>query len=350
MGEPDFDTPQPIVSAAIEALRGGATHYVDQHGDPGLRAALATQVSQLAGLPYGDNQILVTHGATGALASAILALVDPGDTVAIPEPGYSLYSDLVRLSGGTPVFVPLTPNLHWDLDAMSTVVREAKLVVFANPCNPTGVVHTRAELGALAEMLVGSDTLVLADEAYSTIVFEPTVFHSALTVDDLRERTIYCQTLSKAYAMTGWRLGYLAGPTEVIAAAGRIHRTFNGSVNAAVQRAALAAVEHGSPLSEPMLAAYHKRRDVLFERLAGIPALSARLPEGTFYAFVHYDLSMSSTQLATELREAGVLVRPGAEYGPSGEGHLRLSFAADIPVIHEAMDRLAEVMRRLTAD
>lgn len=348
MGEPDFDTPEPIVSAAITALHEGATHYVHQHGDPELRAALAGTVTAIAGAPYGEDQILVTHGASAALAAAILAVVDPGDKVVIPEPGYSLYADLVQLAGGTPVFVPAATDLHWDLDVLRSALVGAKLIVFSNPCNPTGVVHSREELTALASALHGTGTLVLSDEAYSTIVYAEGAFHSALAIDELRPRTIYCQTLSKTYAMTGWRLGYLAGPAEVIAAAARIHRTFNGCLNAAVQRAALAALAQGQAAIEPMLAAYRERRGILFDRLTDIPALSAPLPEGTFYAFARYDFPTTSIELTARLREAGVLVRPGAEYGPSGEGHLRFSFAADVPVLHEAMDRVATCLKELT--
>jgi aspartate aminotransferase len=343
MGEPDFDTPEPIVDAAVAALRSGATHYVDQHGDPELREALAAVVSDLAGPPYAADQLLVTHGASAGLAAAILAIVDPGDRVVIPEPCYSLYGDLVQLAGGVPVLVPPAPDLHWDLHALRAALPGARLVVFSNPCNPTGVVHTKAELQALGAVLDGTDTLVLSDEAYSAIVYDD-AFHSAICIDELRPRTIYCQTLSKTYAMTGWRLGYLAGPAEVVAAAGRVHRTVNGSLNAAVQRAALVALDHGPVLAEPMLAAYRKRRDVLFDRLAALPVLTARPPEGTFYAFARYDLPLSSVELTAELRAAGVVVRPGAEYGPSGEGYIRLSFAADIPILHEAMDRMGDYL------
>ncbi|HXR72589.1 pyridoxal phosphate-dependent aminotransferase [Actinocrinis sp.] len=342
MGEPDFDTPGPVVAAAAAALRSGATHYVDQHGDPQLRSALADAVSALAGHRYQSQQILVTHGATAALASAIIAAVDPGDKVVIPEPCYSLYGDLVQLAGAVPVWVPPAPDLHWDLDALREAVPGAKLVIFSNPCNPTGVVHTRTELQALAEALHRTDTLVLSDEAYSAIVFQDDIFHSAVSLDELRPRTIYCQTFSKTYAMTGWRLGWLAGPTDLIAAAGRVHRTFNGSLNAAVQRAALVALDRGSVLAAPMVAAYRERRDMLFERLAGIPELTAQLPEGTFYAFARYSLPIQSTELAAQLRSAGVLIRPGAEYGPSGEGHLRFSFAADVPMLQQGLQRVAE--------
>jgi aspartate aminotransferase len=223
------------------------------------------------------------------------------------------------------------------------------MIVFSNPCNPTGIVHTRGELEHLATQLRGTATLVVADEAYESIVFDGNDFVSALSIDDLRDRTVYCQTLSKTYAMTGWRVGYLAGPPEVVAAAGRVHRTFNGSVNAAVQRAALSALAHGPELAEPMTSAFRERRDVIMKRIAEIPGFDAPAPEGAFYAFARYELPLPSTEVTAALKEAGVLVRAGAEYGPSGEGALRLSFAASIDDINTALDRIADVLAGLAA-
>jgi aspartate aminotransferase len=344
IGEPDFDTPDVIVAAAVEALRSGETHYVDQNGLPELRTAVAGHLTALAGTAYRPDQVAVTHGATAALAASVLAMVDPGDRVVIPEPCYSLYGDLVHLAGGVPIFVPARDDLHWDLDALRVALRDARLVIYSNPCNPTGVVHGAAELAALGELLAGTGTLVIADEAYHAIVYDRDTFTSSLSVRSLRDRTVYVQTLSKTYAMTGWRIGYVAGPAEVIAAASRIHRTFNGSLNAAVQRAGLTALAHGPALAAPMLEEYRKRRAVFFERLTEIPELTARMPDGTFYAFARYRLPVSSTEFADRLRRAGVQVRAGIEYGRSGEGHIRFSFASDIATIHQAMDRVTSCL------
>jgi aspartate aminotransferase len=350
MGEPDFDTPAPVVAAGIEALQSGATHYVDQNGDPELRTAIADSIADATGVRFAPSDVLVTHGATAGLGAVMLGVIDPGDRVVIPEPCYSLYPDLVRLAGGEPVFVPCGPDLHWDFDALTAALPHARMIVFSNPCNPTGIVHTRAELEHLSAALHGTSTLVVADEAYDSIVFDGNHFAAALTIPGLAERTVYCQTLSKTYAMTGWRLGYLAGPTEVIAAASRVHRTFNGSVNAAVQRAAIAAIQHGPDLAEPMRAAFRERRDVIAKRVADIPGLWAPEPEGAFYVFVRYDLPLPSTEVTAALKDAGVLVRAGAEYGPSGEGALRLSFAASVDDINTALDRIAEVLARLASE
>jgi len=344
IGEPDFDTPDVIVAAAVEALRCGETHYVDQNGLPELRTVLASQLTALAGAAYEPNQVAVTHGATAALAASVLAVVNAGDRVVIPEPCYSLYGDLVHLAGGVPIFVPARDDLHWDLDALRVATRGARLVIYSNPCNPTGVVHSAVELAVLGEMLAGTETLVIADEAYHAIVYDRDTFTSTLSIESLRDRTVYVQTLSKTYAMTGWRIGYVAGPAEVIAAASRIHRTFNGSLNAAVQRAGLTALSHGVALAAPMLEEYRKRRAVFFERLAEIPDLAARMPDGTFYAFARYRRQVSSTEFAHRLRDAGVQVRAGIEYGRTGEGHVRFSFASDIATIHQAMDRVTSCL------
>jgi aspartate aminotransferase len=267
--------------------------------------------------------------------------------VVIPEPCYSLYPDLVRLAGGEPVLVAPAADLHWDRDALAAALEGARLIVYSNPCNPTGVVHTADELAWLSEQLAGSDTLVLSDEAYDAIVFEPGRFRSALSVKRMRERTIYCQTLSKTYAMTGWRVGYLAGPEAAIAAAGRVHRTFNGSVNAAVQHAAITALAGGDALSEPMLEAYRDRRAVIMRRLEKIPGLVATEPDGTFYVFARYDLQLASTVVADALKAAGVIVRPGAEYGPSGEGHIRFAFTVGTDELELAMDRVEHCLEEL---
>jgi aspartate aminotransferase len=271
----------------------------------------------------------------------ILAVVNPGDKVVIPDPTYSLYSDLISMAGGDCVPVPLREDLHWDLAALEEALTGARLFVFCNPSNPTGIVHTRAELEALGEMLAGTDTLVLSDEAYSDLVYTPEPFTSALSVAALRGRTVYCQTFSKSYAMTGWRVGYVWGPHDVVAAATRIHATFNGSVSGVNQYAALAALKEGDAEVRRMLEAYRRRRALMLEGLAGIPGLTASSPEGAFYLFPRYDLDLSSTEVTARLREGGVAVRPGSEFGAHGEHHLRLSYAASEQEISEGIKRLA---------
>jgi len=283
---------------------------------------------------------VVTHGATAALAAVVFAMIGPGDRVVIPEPAYSLYADLVMLAGGTVDWVPLAPDLHWDLDALAARLPGAAMMIFSNPSNPTGIVHRGEELEALGELLAATDTLVVADEAYHRLVYPGHELVSALDIASLRDRTVYVQTFSKTYAMTGWRVGYLAGPPAVVDAAAHVHRTVNGSVNTSVQLAALAALDLPDATLDAMIDAYRVRRELVVAELSGIPGLHLTPPEGAFYGFLRYDLDRPSERVTRELAEQGVMVRAGAEYGPSGEGHLRISFAASADDLRTGLARI----------
>lgn len=347
MGEPGFDTPPSIRLAAHAGIETGFTHYAYPNGDPELRDALASRLNTDHGTDYSTERILVTHGGTGGLAAAILAIVNPGDRVVIPDPTYSLYADLIRLAGGRPVPVPLQDDLHWDLDALAVALIGAKAFIFCNPSNPTGIVHTHEELTALAGMLAGGDTLVLSDEAYSDLVFTETPFVSTLEIAGLVERTLYCQTFSKAYAMTGWRLGYLAGDPDVIAAAARVHALTAGPLNPATQRAALGAV-HEPPADLAMMHAHYRaRRDLMIDGLADIRGLRLAHPDGAFYAFPRYDADVTALAMVAHLRAHGVAVRPGSEFGAAGERHIRLSFAADPAAITTGLERIRAALTQL---
>ncbi|WP_234439138.1 pyridoxal phosphate-dependent aminotransferase [Streptomyces sp. NRRL B-3229] len=344
MGEPDFPTPEPIVEAAQRALREGWTHYGDLNGDPELREAIAAEAARISGRAHTADSVLVSHGGAAAITAAILATVDPGDRVVLPEPTYSLYPDAVRLAGGVPVPVATTARHHLDLEALAAAARGARMVVLCNPGNPTGAVIPPAELALLGELLHGTDTLVLADEAYADIVYSGVRFVSALAVESLSERLIYVQTLSKTYAMTGWRIGYVVAPEVMAGAIRHVHRTMNSSVNAAVQRAALTALRIGPELAAPMLRAYQERRDFVTKRINDMPTLRANEPEGAFYALARYDADLSSQEMAAKLLAGGVAVRAGSEYGASGQGHIRLSFAAGLDVLAEGLDRIEAVL------
>lgn len=259
----------------------------------------------------------------------------------VPDPTYSLYADLVSMAGGIVVPVPLAPDLHWDLDLLADALKDARLFVFCNPVNPTGIVHSREELDALADLLEGTDTIVISDEAYSDLDYTGRPFTSAISIDGLRERTVYCQTFSKSYAMTGWRVGYLWGPAALIRASARIHNTFNGSVNTFIQDAALVAVQSCADDVARMRAAYQERGEIMRKELSAIPGLTLSAPEGAFYQFPRYDIDLPSVEVVAALRTHGVAVRPGSEFGAQGEGHLRLSYAASAESITEGVRRLA---------
>jgi aspartate aminotransferase len=251
------------------------------------------------------------------------------------------------MAGGITVPVPLADDLHWDLEALATALEGARMFVFCNPSNPTGIVHSRRELEALADMVAGTDTLILSDEAYSDLVYTPEPFTSALEIEALAGRTIYCQTFSKSYAMTGWRVGYLWGPSDVIASAARIHNTFNGSMNQAVQYAALTALKTCGPDIERMHASYALRRELMATGLQQIPGLTVSSPEGAFYLLPKYDVELPAAAMVAHLRNHGVAVRPGSEFGRNGEFHLRLSYAASSEAITAGVERLAAGLAEL---
>jgi aspartate aminotransferase len=342
MGEPDFDTPAQVRAAAARALEDGFTHYSPLLGELVLREELAARIGQLLGGVASPDDVLITQGGTAGLSAAILGIVNPGDKVVIPDPTYSLYADLVSMAGGITVPVPLADDLHWDLEALATALEGAKMFVFCNPSNPTGIVHSRRELEALSDMVAGTDTLILSDEAYSDLVYTPEPFTSALEIEALARRTIYCQTFSKSYAMTGWRVGYLWGPSDVIASAARVHNTFNGSMNQAVQYAALTALKTCGPDIERMHASYALRRELMANGLQQIPGLTVSSPEGAFYLFPKYDAELPAAAIVAHLRNHGVAVRPGSEFGRNGEFHLRLSEA-----ITAGVERLAAGLAEL---
>lgn len=349
MGEPDFDTPPAIVDAAIAALRAGYTRYTEPPGDAELRDALAAVVSETACAPFARDQILVTHGSSAGLAAVVLAIVNPGDRVVIPEPSYSLYADLVHLAGGESVHVPLRPDFHLDFAALEPALQDARLVVLCTPGNPTGTVYRADEWARLATAITASRAYVLTDEAYHALVYDGEPFVSGLTVESLRERLVYAQTFSKAYAMTGWRIGYLAGPAPIIRAAGVVHRAFNATNNAFVQRAALFALGDGGRGPREWLAQFRLRRDFALDRLRRIDGLTVAAPEGSFYIFARYAAPIPSEELAQRMIAGGVAIRAGREYGPSGEGHFRLSFATSIDKLATGIDRIANVFAGLPA-
>lgn len=327
LGEPDFSPPQEVIDASLQAVEQGRVNYTDQHGIAELRDALL-QALPARPASWDRNNVVVTHGATGGLGAIFFALIEPGDKVVIPQPAYSLYADQVVLAGGTVEFVPMGSDLHFDFDKLAVALQGAKMVVFSNPSNPNGIVHTREELEQLAQLLEGTDTIVVSDEAYAALTYTEAAFTSALEVAGLQQRTLYVQTFSKKYCMTGFRVGYVAGDQELIAAIAQFHRTFNGSASEPAQLAALAAIQLPETTFAPMLEEYRQRRDLVVHLLNDVPHIHLVQPEGAFYAFFAYDTGQDSSQVAADLADRGVLVRAGAEYGPDAESHIRLSFAA----------------------
>jgi aspartate/methionine/tyrosine aminotransferase len=348
-GDPDFPTPEHITQALIDAVAAGATHYAQLVGDPELRGAIAEQMAEVSGRPYGADQVAITHGATGALAATILALVDPGTRVIVPEPTYSVYSDLTFMAGGEVAFVPHQPDLHLDLDGIEAAAPDARLVVICNPCNPTGAVYAQDELEDLAEIAEEHDLLVVCDEPYDHIVYDGVEFVSALEIAGLSERLLYVNSFSKTFAMTGWRIGWVAGPRPVVDAIGTLHRAINGPVNSAVQRAALVAVSEPTDWPERMCREYQARRDIVTHMVAGVPGLELVEPQGSFYAFIRYGSDVPAVDVVARALEEGVAIRPGSEFGPSGEGYVRVAFSTGRERLVDGMERLLGILEEVAA-
>lgn len=341
LGDPDFDTPPPIVAAMTEALRAGYTHYAAPQGDPELRDAIADHLAARFGTSYSTSDIVITASGSAAIGASILATIDAGDEVVIPDPNYSLYADTVRLAGGTPVFVDPAEHLRIDLGRVREGCRSARMLVLCNPCNPTGMVLTSEEIDAIGEILVENPRLLLlVDEAYEWIVFGGVTFRSALTLSDVRDRVLYCQTFSKTYAMTGWRLGYVATSSGMSRAVAQMHRTVNGAVNTAVQRAAIVAIQEGGEWADARRAVYQRRRDLLVAGLSAIPGLDLVPPQGSFYTFPAYEAPLTAAEMVKRAVAYGVCVRSGSEFGPAGEGHIRVAFCVGEDELRVGVQRL----------
>jgi aspartate aminotransferase len=343
-GDPDFDTPPHIVAALHQAAKDGHTHYADHRGDVELRSLLAEVVTSRAWRPYGNEEILVTHGASGALSAVLLALSRPGAQILIPNPTYPLYAELAGLAGLEVVHVPPAHGFRLDMAAIESRAPGAQFIVLCNPCNPTGKVHTRDDLERLAGVAERHDLMVIVDEAYDELVFGPTTFTTALAIPAFHSRLIYVQTFSKSYAMCGWRIGYLAAEQAVVDAALAVHENLNGPVNSAVQRAAIAALTTPNALAGVMRDEFRRRRDLACALTARVPGVRLDPPEATFYVFVKYVGSAPSREVVRAALACGVAVRPGSSYGPYGEGYVRAALCCGTEVLPDAMERLLGVL------
>jgi len=351
-GDPDFITPAHIRAAATEAMNAGDTHYVASSGIPSLRRAIAEKLRRDNGIevdPTGG--VIVTPGGKQALFEATLAMVESGVDVMIPEPAWVSYGPMVELAGGTSVPVPLDPDDNWRLtsEALSAAWTPASRILLINsPNNPTGRVLDDAELAAIAAFAEERDLLVFSDEMYEKILYDGQQHTSIATMPGMAERTLVFNGLSKAYAMTGWRLGYVAGPRPYLEQIEKVHSHSVTCATSFVQKAGVAALTGPQEFISDMVLAWDRRRRNLAERLDAVNGVSCPLVEGAFYAFADIRSSgMTSTQAADLfLREAHVAVTPGIAFGTAGEGHVRLSFATSDDLLEAAADRVEQVLGR----
>jgi aspartate aminotransferase len=349
-GDPDFITPEHIRAAAIEAMNAGDTHYVASAGIPSLRKAIADKLRIDNGIEVEPNGgVIVTPGGKQALFEAALAFVEPGVDVLIPEPAWVSYVPMVELAGGTAVPVALQPDDNWRLtgETLSAAWTPASRILLINsPNNPTGRVLDDAELAAIAAFAQERDLLVFSDEMYEKILYDGQRHTSIATLPGMADRTLVFNGLSKAYAMTGWRLGYVAGPRPYLQQIEKVHSHSVTCATSFVQKAGVVALTGPQEFIGQMVSAWDRRRRNLTERLDAVNGIACPLVEGAFYAFVDIrGTGMTSTQAADLfLREAHVAVTPGVAFGSSGEGHVRLSFATSDDLLEAAADRIGRVL------
>jgi len=349
-GDPDFITPQHIRNAAIEAMNAGDTHYVASAGIPALRKAIADKLRNDNGVEVDpDGGVIVTPGGKQALFEATLALVESGVDVMIPEPAWVSYGPMVELAGGTAVPVSLNPDDNWRLtaEALDAAWTPAIRVLLINsPNNPTGRVLDDAELTAIATFAQERDLLVFSDEMYEKILYDGQKHTSIATLPGMAERTLVFNGLSKAYAMTGWRLGYVAGPRVFLQQIEKVHSHSVTCATSFVQKAGVVALNGPQEFIGQMVAAWDRRRRNLAERLSTVNGITCPLVEGAFYAFADIrGTGMTSTEAAEFLlQEAHVAVTPGVAFGEAGEGHVRLSFATSDELLDAAADRIGQAL------
>ena len=356
-GEPDFDTPQHISEAAIQAIRSGQTRYTPVDGTPALKQAIQAKFERDSELTYEGNQILVSSGAKQSLYNLFTALLNEGDEVVIPAPFWVSYPDMVLLADGVPRIVEADQTQRFKItpeQLADAITDRTRAVVLNSPSNPTGSAYSRAELQALGEVLRRHpDLVIVSDDIYEHILWTEEGFSNiAMACPDLADRTVLVNGVSKAYAMTGWRIGYAAGPASLIGAMKKIQSQSTSNPSSISQAASVAALDGDQGVIEPMLKAFRERHDYVVQRLNAMQGVSCIAGDGTFYAYPDVSGAMKAldavdtdTELAEYLiGEANVALVPGTAFGLSG--HARISYATSMENLEKAMDRLEGVFGR----
>lgn len=349
VGEPDFDTPQHIVAAAKKALDEGKTRYGPAAGEPKLRELIAGSLTQEVGVNYSAENIIVTNGGKHSLSELMMAIIEAGDEVIIPSPYWLSYPEMVKLADGTPVIVPTYAATEYKITPellRKAITRKTKLFVLNSPSNPTGMVYTPDELKALAEVVVESGILVVSDEIYSQILYDGAQHLSiAAAHPEVHKQTLISSGFAKSFAMTGWRLGYLAGDQTIIGAMTRIQSHSTSNVCTFAQYGAIAALEGPLDCVETMRQAFAERRKVMYELLNAIPGISCVKPYGAFYMYVNIGkIGLGSVEFCNALLEEKQMAAvPGLAFGT--DDHIRLSYATSLKNIETGLKRLEEFVK-----
>jgi aspartate/methionine/tyrosine aminotransferase len=354
IGEPDFPTPPHVVEAGQRALGEGWTKYGPSPGLPELRESIAAYISRTRGIKVGAENVCVVPGGKPIMFFSMIALLEPGDEVIYPDPGFPIYESMIRFLGAVPVPVPLVEQRGFSFDLNTLRDRlsgKTKLVVLNSPANPTGGVTPKADLAEMAVLFRERDLIVLSDEIYARIWYESEPF-SITSIDGMLEKTILLDGFSKTYAMTGWRLGYGVMPVWIAEAVTQLMVNSNSCTASFTQRAGIAALEGPQDAVTAMVAEFRRRRDAIVKGLNEVPGFRCTLPAGAFYAFPNVTgTGLGSKELADLLLdEAGVATLNGAAFGQYGDGYLRFSYANSMANILEAIERIRNLSDRWTTN
>jgi aspartate aminotransferase len=359
-GEPDFDTPERIKAAAVDALRKGMTKYTDVKGIEPLREAITQKYQREYGLTYRKEDVLVSCGAKHSLYNILQAVLDPGDEVLIPAPYWVSYSDMALLAGGVSKTIPTSEATSFRIrpeQLEGALTPRTRVFILNSPCNPTGASYNRDELLAISRILEKHDCLILADDIYEKIVYDNFQFHNIVALNSrLRERTITVNGVSKTYAMTGWRIGYALGPGDIIATAAKIQSQSTSNPTSIAQAAALEALCGPQDEVAIMVREFEKRRDLIVERLNSISGFRCLKPQGAFYVFPNVSGLLGKTANGKKLdspcdvadyllEEAKVAVVPGEDFG--SKEHIRFSYATSLEDIEKGCRRIQEAVEKL---
>jgi aspartate/methionine/tyrosine aminotransferase len=351
IGQPDFDTFSHVSLAGIRAITTGQTRYTPPLGIPALREALAQDAGRRRGVELSADWVVVAPGTKPILQLPLLALIEPGDEVLYPDPGFPTYAGSIGLAGGVPIPVKLLEERDFDLDMEgleAAITPRTRMIILNSPGNPTGGILPPATLARIAELACQHDLWVLSDEIYSRLVFDGES-RSILSMPGMMERTIVADGYSKTYAMTGWRLGYGLMPPALVAKMNLLLTYVTGCTAAFTQYAGLEAVTAPQDDVDAMVDTFRRRRDFMVERLQAIPGIQCAKPQGAFYVFPSIRaFGLSSNEMANRLLdEVGVAVLPGTAFGQNGEGFIRLAYANSLENIGQALDRMAGFLATL---
>jgi aspartate/methionine/tyrosine aminotransferase len=355
IGEPDFTTPDHVRDAAKRAIEEGYTHYTPNAGYADLREALAQKLANFNHIEAKPEELVVTSGGTQALFSSFYTLLNPGDELIVPDPGFLIYGSQVFLAGGEPVFLPIREENHFQIDAdelKGLITVKTKAILLNSPSNPTGMVIKKEILEEVAQIAKEHDLFVISDELYEDILFDGREHVSIASFPGMKERTISIFGFSKSYAMTGWRIAYLSCPEFLVKEMVKIQQNTAVCPNSVTQRAVLYGLQNPKQTNDSinkMCVAYQERRDVIMEGFKEIEGFECMSPEGAFYAFPNITgTGKSSEELSMYLLEkCGVVTVPGNAFGQYGEGYLRFSFATSVDMIKEGIDKIKEGIKKL---